>query len=228
MNDWDKKLLAAAKAGDLATAKAALDAGADVHAKNVLGVAALHWAAQKGHLDVAQLLIERGADVHATSDAGSTPLHWAARKGHLDILRLLIENGADVHPKGDAGMTALHDAAQRGHLEVVCLLVERGADVHAKDVYGYTPLHRALTEQQAGVAIHLYRAMGMKLTDRLVGKTLLERFARKPGAKAMIRAAQRAEKAEATTQRLASAFDELAGKPNAGVVMPTKKRGFAL
>ena len=37
--------------------------GADVDAKNIYGVAALHKAALRGNVDVVKILIEKGADV---------------------------------------------------------------------------------------------------------------------------------------------------------------------
>ncbi|KFW06901.1 GA-binding protein subunit beta-2, partial [Eurypyga helias] len=44
-----------------------LQNGADVNAKDMLKMTALHWAAEHNHRDVVKLLIKYGADVHAFS-----------------------------------------------------------------------------------------------------------------------------------------------------------------
>src|SRR5436190_7106279 len=58
-------LWAAVRSGDPKAVRAALDSGADVNAKNEIGVTALWIAASKGKLDVIDLLLGRGADVNA-------------------------------------------------------------------------------------------------------------------------------------------------------------------
>src|SRR5258708_28186689 len=58
-------LWAAVRAGDVKAVAAALESGADVNAKNEIGVSALWIAAGKDKLDVIELLVQRGADVNA-------------------------------------------------------------------------------------------------------------------------------------------------------------------
>src|SRR5438270_129047 len=73
------KLLMAAKAGDLAAASAAIDAGADINAMDDRWhQTPLHSAAANEHADLARLLIEKGADINAMDDLQHTPLHMAA------------------------------------------------------------------------------------------------------------------------------------------------------
>ena len=56
------ELFAAARAGEAAAVKSALDRGADVNAKFRYGTTALFKAAEKGHTEVVKLLFERGAN----------------------------------------------------------------------------------------------------------------------------------------------------------------------
>ena len=81
----------------LAAVTAALDAGADVDARNRNGDTALHLAASRGLDDVVALLAERGAALDARNESGQTPLGRAA--GETAVL--LVELGA-----GDAGAAA--------------------------------------------------------------------------------------------------------------------------
>ena len=76
-------------------ARALVEAGADVSAKETDGWTPLHLSAQKGHLEVARALIEAGADVNAKKNDGWTPLHWSAQKGHLEVARALIKAGSN-------------------------------------------------------------------------------------------------------------------------------------
>src|ERR1700687_3996538 len=93
-------LFHAAQAGDVSAGQAALDAGADVNAKDQWQQTPLHRAARNGPADLARLLIEKGAaDPNAKDEYQWTPLHRAAENGHADLARLLIEKGAEVNAK---------------------------------------------------------------------------------------------------------------------------------
>src|SRR5262245_19474575 len=61
----NEALWAAARAGDVARIRQALDGGADVNAKARYGVTALYFAASNGRLEAVKLLVARGADVNA-------------------------------------------------------------------------------------------------------------------------------------------------------------------
>jgi len=107
----------AAKAGDVARVKSALDSGTGVNTKDHGGNTPLIWATYSGSLDVIRLLLERGADTQVTYKKGWTPLHIAAREGRLEVARLLLEGGGDVKAKNDNGKTpldlAMNDAMRK-------------------------------------------------------------------------------------------------------------------
>lgn len=63
--------------------------GADINAKDMLKMTALHWAAQHGHHGVAEALVKHGADVHARSKFDKTPFDVAADIQHTELMLLL-------------------------------------------------------------------------------------------------------------------------------------------
>lgn len=111
------------------TARALLDAGADVNAqaRNAMKVRAIPAAAAAAQLEIARMLIERNADVNARQQAGLTPLHEAAATGQVEFARLLLDHGADLNAKADDGKTALAFAVQAGQEEAARFLRGRGA-----------------------------------------------------------------------------------------------------
>src|SRR5262245_42855318 len=114
-------LWAAVRAGDAKAVAAALDAGADVNARNEIGVTALWIAAGKDKLDVIETLVRRGADVNARDGIWySTPLSSAVGGKQLAAAELLIKAGAkDV----DA---AIFSATTQGNEAMVGKILEHG------------------------------------------------------------------------------------------------------
>src|SRR5262249_6149560 len=106
-----------------------LKKGADVNAKNKLGVTPLHRAAT--NYEKAKLLIDAGANVKVTTKSGRTPLTLAARKaGNSKTVKLLLDKGANAKERNASGANPIQVAAACGDLDTVKLLVEAGADVN--------------------------------------------------------------------------------------------------
>ncbi len=70
------ELFAAARLGCEPQARALLDRGAAIDAKDREGATALDRAAKAGKIKLVTLLLSRGADVNARAVNGSTPLTW--------------------------------------------------------------------------------------------------------------------------------------------------------
>jgi outer membrane protein assembly factor BamB len=88
-------LWAAVRSGDPKAVAAALDAGADVNARNEYGVTALWIAASKGKPAVVGLLLDRGADPNARDGIWyETPLSLAVGSDHDEAVKLLLKAGA--------------------------------------------------------------------------------------------------------------------------------------
>lgn len=164
-NHGTAPLHTAIRSGDVAVAKALIEAGADVNAKNVnhqgdSDNSPLHLAIHEGHGDLARLLIEAGADVQARNHAGNPPVQVAAFAGLPEVIKLLVEAGSPVNLQDQVGDTPLHDAALKGQVEAARVLLEAGADVHAKNNAGKTPLDLARQHGHESVAAVLQAAGG--------------------------------------------------------------------
>jgi ankyrin repeat protein len=107
-------LVFAAREGDIASARALLDGGADVNQTTEYGWTPLLTAINNRNYALATLLVERGADVNRANKGGWTPLYLATDNRN-------IEGGDYPVPKPD-----------RDHLEMVQLLLESGANPNAR------------------------------------------------------------------------------------------------
>ena len=134
-----RRLFKAAETDDVAAARAAIEAGADINFKDVNTedrYTPLHRAVRQNSLGVLRLLLERKANVNAVDVGGSTPLHKART---LDAVQLLIAGGADVDAQNNGGSTLLHLAAYGGRFDLARLLVQNGADLDIKSRSKDTP-----------------------------------------------------------------------------------------
>lgn len=182
----DEDLLAAAEAGDLVGARAALTAGAAVDCEDQRllrrGRTPLALACGAGHAAVAEELLKAGADarrpdtaspnprlkkllgwagrsVVAEEPAGRGPIFWAAEGGQAECLSLLLRAGADPGATDALGWTPLDLACDGGHAEVIRILLGSGAKA------GAAQLLRALRAEQGECARALL-AGGVKPTQK--------------------------------------------------------------
>jgi ankyrin repeat protein len=198
-----KQLPAAVKAGDLERVKQLLDAGADVDARDALGVPAIVSAVSGGSEPMTTLLLNSGANVGLGDNNGSTALRIACesgrkglvkllvakdegrgaglflevcRKGRTDWVRLLLEGGAPIDAKDANGNTGLMLASGNGRLEVARFLLEKGADVRLKNHKGVTALGWARAPSgQNYVALPIRREMVRMLKERTQARRSLSR-----------------------------------------------------
>ncbi|XP_049569257.1 ankyrin repeat domain-containing protein 65 isoform X5 [Orcinus orca] len=80
--------------------------GADVDARDTLGLTPLHHAARGGHMEVAGHLLARGAKVDAAGWLHVTPLHLAVERGHGSTAELLLSRGASPTQRTQWGEVA--------------------------------------------------------------------------------------------------------------------------
>ncbi|MYE69972.1 MAG: hypothetical protein F4237_07995, partial [Gemmatimonadetes bacterium] len=135
--------VASAHARDPTVITALVEAGADVHARDVWGFTPLHSAAENPTPAAVQALVQAGADVNAPrrsfgrgldSRGGRTPLHFAASNPNPEVAAALIEAGAEVGAReGIRGGTPLHFAVRNPNPEVAALLLDAGANVNARE-----------------------------------------------------------------------------------------------
>ena len=107
-------LIFAAREGDIESARALLDAGANVNQQSEYGWSPLLTAVNNRNYQLAKLLIDRGANVNLANKGLWTPLYLAADNRN-------IEGGDYPVPKADMD-----------HLEFIRLLLEKGANPNAR------------------------------------------------------------------------------------------------
>jgi len=99
-----EKIMAAARAGDVAEVKRLLEADPSLlNARDAEARTPLHHAASAGSKAVVELLLEKGAEVSPKDKWNLTPLERAALKGHQDVVAVLMDAAADEG--GEEGMT---------------------------------------------------------------------------------------------------------------------------
>jgi len=89
-------LLFAARAGDLASAKLLVAAGAKVNDVDAWGVSATTLAAHSDYRDVVEFLLDKGADPNAAA-AGFSALHDAIMHRDEQLVGALLDHGADAN-----------------------------------------------------------------------------------------------------------------------------------
>jgi ankyrin repeat protein len=163
-----KAFFDAIRSGDLAQARALLDADSSlVNARNESGVSALLFSIYTGRREIRELLLASGAtmDLHEAAAAGEfdrvrqsvqrdpslassfSPdgfpvFALACFFGHLQTARFLADHGADLHAvaSNGTGYNALTAAVAAGHTEIVRWLLERGLDANYRYGPGYSSL----------------------------------------------------------------------------------------
>lgn len=116
---------------DVATAVAAILAGADVDA--YLSGTPLMNASRRGHVAMVKLLLAAGADVNYSMYEYLTPIMCAAAHGHTEVMKLLMAAGARVSDLSEEGDTALKLAAHYGRVSAVEMLLKAGAPLEEDD-----------------------------------------------------------------------------------------------
>ena len=133
-------LFAAARLGCEGQARALLDRGAAIDAKDREGKTALAKAAEADKLPLIRLLLERGADPNLPGRKGVRPLAAAAFNGSTESVEALLKFGADPNALDGDGSAAIIYAAGHGYASVVAALLQAGVDVNRRYAHGLTAL----------------------------------------------------------------------------------------
>lgn len=144
-------LHAAAQAGDLIGINVALDAGAEIDAKDDQGRTPAMIATYARQTDAARLLFSRGANPNQRDSMLNSPFLYAGAEGLLEILIAAIDAGADPAITNRYGGVAIIPAAEHGHLEVIRHLIDHTSiDVNHVNNLGWTALLEAIILSDGG------------------------------------------------------------------------------
>ena len=126
----DRLLLQAVEKKDKAGVRRALEAGANLAARDERGYTALHLVANEGGTEIMAMLLKAGADPDAKTDQGlkGTPLMWATSSDDLELGVLLLKHGASVNAVDKYGDHALNWAVYQGNLAYTELLLIHSAN----------------------------------------------------------------------------------------------------
>jgi len=167
-------LFVGVESADPAAVRQALQAGANVDAKDSSGFTSLMIASLRGNEEIARLLLEAGATPNSTNEADETPLMMAIQSGHNHLLTLLLDHGADVSLRARfRGSTAVHLAASREDLSALKILLARKADVNSRDEFGNTPLSVAAAKDSEVLQLLLDSGADVNSTNKAGGTPLM-------------------------------------------------------
>ncbi|CAG4988591.1 transient receptor potential channel pyrexia-like [Colias croceus] len=122
-----------------------LEAGADVHYSDPIGLTALHIASFSGASRSVAYLISVGTDVDYAPKYFA-PLHCAAFGNSLEVAEYLIANGASLHAvvqRAGCEDNLVHCAVRNDSLECMELFIEKGVDPAYITSGGLNALHLA-------------------------------------------------------------------------------------
>jgi len=143
----DRRVVDAAKSGNVSALNALLQQKADVNVAEADGTTAISWAVRQDDIELVDRLIRAGANVKAANRYGVTPLYLAALNGNADVILKLLKAGAGANDTVTEGESALMTAARSGHVGAVNVLLESGATVDARENWrGQTALMWAAAE----------------------------------------------------------------------------------
>jgi beta-lactamase regulating signal transducer with metallopeptidase domain len=149
------QLVQALMDGDTETARALIEAGANVNHWSPGDGTPLIMAARLEDADLVSELIAAGADVNQVAHGDGTPLIVAARQDDTRIAALLLRAGADVNQPAPGDGNPLIAASSSGNMSLVRMFVEAGAEVNAIVRNDETPLINAARHGRLDVARYL-------------------------------------------------------------------------
>ena len=97
---WDVDLIQAAAADQLEEVKTLLSNGADVNAKDDLGITVLAYAAHTGRVEIVQFLLDHGANPNYRDAHGRTALglveEWPYLVDNYEKIKQVLKNGGSI------------------------------------------------------------------------------------------------------------------------------------
>lgn len=120
--DGSTLLHLAVDVGDDKMVQSLIDAGGDIHAKDMSRQTPLHSAALNGQEAIVLILVKSEAGLDEIDNCGRTPLMLATENLHPAVVKLLLENGASLERRNAEGHSASNTANITGNEAIVQLL----------------------------------------------------------------------------------------------------------
>jgi cytohesin len=130
-----KKLLEAAKYGDVDIIRKLIAKGADIEVRDEQGFTPLFLAAINGKAEAARVLIEAKAGIDRVEKYNNTPLCYAAMNNHPEVAEILINAGANINVQNIIGDTPLILALKKNAKQVATTLLRNNANPDITNKY---------------------------------------------------------------------------------------------
>ena len=140
----NRRLLAAAAAGDADAVALALRAGADQETTDDRRRTPLLLAATNDRTDVARVLVALGANPNALDAQHDTPWLVTGVTGSVAMLEALLPAHPDLTIRNRFGGLSVIPASERGHVDYVRRVVQTGIDVNHVNDLRWTALLEAV------------------------------------------------------------------------------------
>ncbi len=140
----DRRLLAAAAAGDADAVALALRAGAHLETRDAHRRTPLLLASTHDRIEVARVLVALGADPDALDDRHDTPWLVTGVTGSVPMLEALLPAHPDLTLRNRYGGVSVIPASERGHVAYVRRVTETDIDVNHVNDLGWTALLEAV------------------------------------------------------------------------------------
>ena len=169
------RMLAAARDGEAATLRAALQADATLADAEFWYMTPLHFAVREGHLDAVRVLVEAGADLTYRNAlyGNDTLLQMALDRGYEEVAAYLREQ-LRARAASSGSRHPIHDAIEAGDTELVReRLAAEASAANIGDHLGRGPLHYAVHAGGADLVDLLLEhgadidALGFSADDRI-------------------------------------------------------------
>jgi ankyrin repeat protein len=180
----NRRLLAAAAAGDADAAALALRAGAQLETTDDRQRTPLLLAVTHDRTDVARVLVALGANPDALDGQHDTPWLVTGVTGSVAMLEALLPARPDLTVRNRFGGVSVIPASERGHVAYVRRVVQTGIDVNHVNDLGWTALLEAVILGDGGArhqeVVRILLAAGARrdLADK-DGMTALQHAQRK-------------------------------------------------
>ncbi|XP_026727732.1 transient receptor potential channel pyrexia-like [Trichoplusia ni] len=140
--------------------RVAIEAGANIMAKDNDGESPIHLAAANGNVEILTEILNVATDkniVDTVNNLRETALFKAVMNGHTDCVKRLLKEGASIRKTLPRQVNVFHVAAEKGFLNVLRVLLDHDYSITrmmvnhltADDKKGFGPIHFAVINNHA-------------------------------------------------------------------------------